>query len=285
MPRDRQSPGRCRRSFSRPARRGPADLSRNRACQRRARTFMESFFNVSTICSNFSRVAASTSLRDGGSSSKSASETAKERTRSGAARSSLETLRPTPIKSRGPWGVSTRSGKMPPSLRPACSTSFGQRISSAIRARAVRLLRSPPRPRSSRPPRSVRDDRSRARGSRARVKVKLPSSDHQRLLPRPLPLVWRSAHTKRGNSNPPVWIELRTARSSSRPRRDVRASERTARSSGRGRSLGRRGLEEREKKIQDARFKNSKCKNSRCKIIKNRGIYFEYIFVSCILNS
>ena len=50
------------------------------------------------------------------------------RTSAGASSSRVATFRPIPIRSRGPSGVSTRSGRIPPSLRPPTSTSFGQRI-------------------------------------------------------------------------------------------------------------------------------------------------------------
>ena len=53
------------------------------------------------------------------------------RTSAGASARSVVRFRPMPMTSRGPRGSSTRSGRMPPSFRPATSTSLGQRIPGA----------------------------------------------------------------------------------------------------------------------------------------------------------
>ena len=154
--------------------------------------------------------------------------------------SRVETLMPTPIRTRRP----SSSRPVRAGSRRASGRRPRRRSASGCRARASRSPvsmrpRSPRRPSPAPASAPIRPSSRAQRDRSPRVNVRLPASDHHGMVPRPRPRVCRSAQTQSGSATAPCADQLpRRDRWSSRPRRGRPSSGRRARA--RHRALGSR---------------------------------------------
>ena len=96
------------------------------------------------------------------------------------------------ITRRGPFAVSTPSGRMPASFFPSASTSLGHRIPTAPAERSPEIASMRATAVASTTSALAQPGGRAQAGSRRRLNVRLPASDHQAWSPRPRPRVYRA---------------------------------------------------------------------------------------------